>query len=143
MDREPPSTRSLFEQLTSAAILTEVVAIALAIGISATAAHFVRLWFRRLESRLDADSWQWKLLEGGVAVAFRREIEAAPDPDAKRRELEQQLAARRDPYARAESFGVADLIDPRRTRAALCDWVEWIQPALARQLGPRSYSIRP
>jgi acetyl-CoA carboxylase carboxyltransferase component len=82
-------------------------------------------------------------LEGGVAVAFRREIEAAPDPDAKRRELEEQLAARRDPYARAESFGVADLIDLRRTRAALCDWVEWIQPALARQLGPRSYSIRP
>jgi small-conductance mechanosensitive channel len=68
MDRDPPSTRSLFDQLTSAAILTEVVAIALAIGISATAAHFVRLWFRRLESRLDADSWQWKLLEGGVAV---------------------------------------------------------------------------
>ena len=36
-------------------------------------------------------------LEGGVAVAFRREIEAAPDPEAKRRELEEQLAARRDP----------------------------------------------
>ena len=28
-------------------------------------------------------------LEGGVAVAFRREIEAAPDPEAKRRELEE------------------------------------------------------
>ena len=82
-------------------------------------------------------------LEGGVAVAFRREIEAAPDPEAKRRELEQQLAARRDPYARAEAFGVADLIDPRKTRAALSAWVEWIQPALARQLGPRSYTLRP
>jgi len=68
MDREPPSTRSLFEQLTSAEILTEIVAIALAAAVSAAAAHFVRLWFRRLESRLDADSWQWKLLEGGVAV---------------------------------------------------------------------------
>ena len=33
-------------------------------------------------------------VEGGVAVAFRREIEAAPDPDAKRRELEEMLAAR-------------------------------------------------
>ncbi len=82
-------------------------------------------------------------LEGGVAVAFRREIESAPDPEAKRRELEERLAARRDPFARAESFGVADLVDPRRTRGALCAWVEWIQPALAQHLGPRSYSIRP
>jgi acetyl-CoA carboxylase carboxyltransferase component len=82
-------------------------------------------------------------LEGGVAVAFRREIEAAPDPEARRRELEEQLAARRDPYARAEGFGVADLIDPRRTRPALCAWVEWIQPSLSGLRGPRSYSIRP
>ena len=82
-------------------------------------------------------------LEGGVAVAFRREIEAAPDPEAKRREIEEKLAARRDPYARAESYGVADLVDPRRTRAALCAWVEWIQPALSQLVGPRSYSIRP
>ena len=82
-------------------------------------------------------------LEGGVAVAFRREIECAPDPEAKRRELEERLAAKRDPYARAESFGIADLIDPRRTRAALCAWVEWIQPLLSQLKGPRSYSIRP
>jgi len=82
-------------------------------------------------------------LEGGVAVAFRREIEAAPDPEAKRRELEERLAARRDPFARAESFGVADLVDPRRTRQALCAWVEWIQPALSQLTGPRSYSVRP
>jgi acetyl-CoA carboxylase carboxyltransferase component len=82
-------------------------------------------------------------LEGGVAVAFRREIEAAPDPEAKRRELEDQLAARRDPYARAEAFGVSDLIDPRHTRAALCAWLEWIQPGLAQLRGPRSYGPRP
>lgn len=68
MDRVPPPTSSLFEQLTSAAILTEIVAIAFAAAVSATAAHFVRLWFRRIESRLEVDSWQWKLLEGGVAV---------------------------------------------------------------------------
>ena len=82
-------------------------------------------------------------LEGGVAVAFRREIEAAPDPEAKRRELEEQLAARRDPYARAESYGVADLIDPRHTRRALCQWIELIQPGLAQLRGPRAYGPRP
>ena len=82
-------------------------------------------------------------LEGGVAVAFRREIAAAPDPEAKRRELEEQLASRRSPYARAEGFGVSDLIDPRTTRPALCNWIEWIQPHLEQHLGPRSYTVRP
>ncbi len=82
-------------------------------------------------------------LEGGVAVAFRREIAEAPDPDAKRRELEEELASRRSPYARAEGYAVSDLIDPRRTRSELCNWVEWIQPQLALHLGPRSYTVRP
>ncbi len=82
-------------------------------------------------------------LEGGVAVAFRREIAEAPDPDAKRRELEEELASRRSPYTRAEGYGVSDLIDPRRTRPELCNWVEWIQPQLALHLGPRSYTVRP
>jgi acetyl-CoA carboxylase carboxyltransferase component len=82
-------------------------------------------------------------VEGGVAVAFRREIEAAPDPDVRRRELEDQLSQARDPFAYAEAYAVNDLIDPRRTRPELCRWVEWIQPQLAAHLGPRSYSFRP
>jgi acetyl-CoA carboxylase carboxyltransferase component len=82
-------------------------------------------------------------LEGGVAVAFRREIAAAPDPNARRRELEASLATARSPYARAEAFGVNDLIDPRLTRPALCDWIDWIQPLLREHLGPRSHAIRP
>ena len=82
-------------------------------------------------------------LEGGVAIAFGREIAAAPDPEAHRRELEDAFAAERSPFDRAETFGVNDLIDPRRTRPALCDWIDWIQPSLAEHLGPRRYSIRP
>jgi acetyl-CoA carboxylase carboxyltransferase component len=82
-------------------------------------------------------------LEGGIAVAFRREIEAAPDPEAKRRELEERFAGARSPFPRAESFGVNDMIDPRETRPELCKWIEWIQPKLAQHTGPRSYAIRP
>jgi acetyl-CoA carboxylase carboxyltransferase component len=82
-------------------------------------------------------------LEGGVAVAYRREIEAAPDPEAKRRELEEKIAAQRSPYARAESFSVHDLIDPRHTRPTLCDWLDWIQPQLRECRGLRTYTIRP
>jgi acetyl-CoA carboxylase carboxyltransferase component len=76
-------------------------------------------------------------LEGGVAVAFRREIAAAEDPEAKRRELEEKLAKGRSPFPRAEIFGVHDLIDPRRTRPALCEWLAWTEPLLAQRLHQR------
>ena len=82
-------------------------------------------------------------IEGGVAVAFRREIAAAADPEKRRAELEEKLAGRRNPYARAEAFGVHDLLDPRETRPALCRWLRWNRPLLEGQRGPRSYSIRP
>jgi len=82
-------------------------------------------------------------IEGGVAVAFRREIAAAPDPDARRRELEEQLARGRSAFPRAESFGVHDLIDPRETRPVLCDWIDWVQPLLRDHVGVRAHTVRP
>jgi acetyl-CoA carboxylase carboxyltransferase component len=82
-------------------------------------------------------------VEGGVAVAYHREIAAADDPDAKRRELEEKLAARNSPYPRAENFSVHELIDPRETRPMLCRWIEWIQPLLPPLLGPSGFSARP
>jgi acetyl-CoA carboxylase carboxyltransferase component len=82
-------------------------------------------------------------VEGGVAVAFRREIEAAEDPEALRRELEERFSRGASAFPRAEGFGVNDLIDPRATRPALCEWVGWIQPALAQHLGEKRYALRP
>lgn len=82
-------------------------------------------------------------VEGGVAVAFRREIAAAEDPDAKRRELEEQLAARQSPFPRAEALSVHELIDPRETRPMLCRWLDRVQPLLPGLLGPRAFPIRP
>ncbi len=82
-------------------------------------------------------------LEGGVAVAYRRELEAAEDPARLRDELETQLAARRSPYARAESFGVHDLIDPRDTRQMLARWLRLEATRLQEQTGPRRYTMRP
>lgn len=72
--------------------------------------------------------------EGGVAVAFGREIAAAADPDARRRELEEAMFAQQGPVARAESFAMHELIDPRETRPALCDWAERVQPLLTQHL---------
>lgn len=82
-------------------------------------------------------------VEGGVAVAFRREIAEAEDPDAKRRELEEMLAARQSPFPRAEAFAVHELIDPRETRPMLCRWVDRVQPLLPTLLGPAAFSYRP
>jgi acetyl-CoA carboxylase carboxyltransferase component len=82
-------------------------------------------------------------VEGGVAVAFRREIAAAPDPEARRKELEDKLYAARSPFASAEAFGVHDMIDPRKTRGVLCDWVDMIEPRLTGARHPRSYTYRP
>jgi acetyl-CoA carboxylase carboxyltransferase component len=76
-------------------------------------------------------------IEGGVAVAFRREIAAAADPEAKRNELEETFAARRSPFPRAESFSVHDLIDPRDTRSRLCRWVERVWPLLSEHVASR------
>jgi acetyl-CoA carboxylase carboxyltransferase component len=80
-------------------------------------------------------------VEGGVAVAFRRDIAAAPDPEARRAELEELLASRRTPFPRAEGFGVHDLIDPRRTRPTLCQWLEWQQPRLREHVERRRLAV--
>ena len=69
-------------------------------------------------------------IEGGVAVAFRREIASAPDPEARRAELEEMLARGRTPFPLGQSFAVHDLIDPRRTRPLLCEWLECVRPLL-------------
>ena len=84
-------------------------------------------------------------VEGGVALAYRAEIESAEDPEARRRELEDSMAEAQSAFPRAEEFGVHDLIDPRETRPTICDWVDEIQSQLRSeaQRGPRRYTIRP
>lgn len=82
-------------------------------------------------------------LEGGVAVAYHREIAAAQDPDAKRKEYEDLLREGRSPFPRAESFAVHELIDPRETRPMLCEWIDWIQPQLDTLVGPVRFGMRP
>ena len=82
-------------------------------------------------------------LEGGVAVAFGREIASAADPAAKRLELEEKLAKARSPYRAAESFATHEMIDPRETRPLLCDWIEWNEARLDGLLGPSGFPMRP
>ena len=84
-------------------------------------------------------------VEGGVALAYRADIDAAEDPEARRRELEDAMAAAQSSFPRAEEFGVHDLIDPRDTRPVICNWIDEIQTQLESNAdrGPRRYTIRP
>ena len=82
-------------------------------------------------------------VEGGVAVAFGRDIAQAPDPEARRSELEARFASSRNPFRAAESFAVHEMIDPRETRPMLCDWIEWIQPRLEGLVGETRFLMRP
>ena len=67
-----------------------------------------------------AGEWGGIPIEGGVAAAYRREIEAAPDPDAYREEIEERLLRLRSPFRAAHHGDVIDLIDPRDTRRLAC-----------------------
>ena len=55
-------------------------------------------------------------VEGGVFAAFRREIEAADDPNARRSQIEAKLLADSSPWKTAEAFGLEEMIDPVETR---------------------------
>ncbi len=80
-------------------------------------------------------NWGSMHIAGGASAAYRREIENAPDPDRKRAEIEARLRAIASPFRTAEATG-QDIIDPRETRALLCEFVDDAQRILHSQLGP-------
>ena len=75
-------------------------------------------------------------IAGGASAAYRREIESADDPNAKLQEIEDRLNALASPFRTAEATG-QDIIDPRTTRAHICDFVEDAQRIVQSQLGQR------
>ncbi len=87
-------------------------------------------------------SWGSIPLEGGIAAAHRREIEAAPDPEARRQELTDHYVRYTSPFRTAERFGINDIIDPRETRPLLCDWVETAWQQLPQLLGRCGRTMR-
>jgi acetyl-CoA carboxylase carboxyltransferase component len=82
-------------------------------------------------------------IEGGVEAAYRREIESAPDPEARRQELHAYYQQLVSPFRTAERFGVHDIIDPRETRPLLCEWVEQVYELVPGQLGIIRRTMRP
>jgi len=97
-----------------------------------------------LDLRFGWPSGEWGAIpvEGGVAAAYRRDIASAPDPEARRRELEDKLVGLRSPFRAAETGDVMDIIDPRDTRSIICKFIKAAQPSLKRNAGPKR-SVRP
>jgi propionyl-CoA carboxylase beta chain len=63
--------------------------------------------------------------EGAVNIVFRKELEAAEDPDARRDELIADYRRRfANPYVAAERGYVDEVIEPRRTRRVLVSALE-------------------
>jgi acetyl-CoA carboxylase carboxyltransferase component len=88
--------------------------------------------------------WGSLPLRGGVDAAYRRVIEAAPDPAAKRAELQREYEAMTSPFRTAEVFGVEDIIDPADTRPRLCRWARSAYQTMASgPVGPSGRTFRP
>ena len=89
--------------------------------------------------------WGSLPMEGGLEAAYRRELEAAADPEALRAEIAARLEAVRSPFRTAERFSVEDIIDPRDTRPILCDWAERAHELIRHELhsGPKARGPRP
>jgi len=86
--------------------------------------------------------WGSLPLEGGIEAAYRAEIDAAADPAAKLKEIEERLSKLRSPFRSAEKFWVEEVIDPRKTRSLLCEFARLAEPI--RTAGPStSMTIRP
>lgn len=84
----------------------------------------------RFNFRYAWPSAQWGSLpiEGGLEVAYRAEIEAAPDPQAKRAEIEARVRSLTSPFRSAEAFVIEDIIDPAQTRQRLEEFARLSAP---------------
>ena len=82
-------------------------------------------------------NWGSMHISGGVSAAYRAEIEAAPDPAAKRAEIEARLGELASPFRTAHA-GQVEIIDPRETRALMEEFVEDAQEVLRLQVGQTS-----
>ena len=91
---------------------------------------------RSLNHRIAWPSARWGSIpvEGGVAAAYRKDIAAAEDPEARRLELEEHYHRLASPMRTAERFGIVDIVDPRETRSLLCEWVDDVWDVLKTEI---------
>ncbi len=82
-------------------------------------------------------------LEGAANVAYRKQIEQADDPDARRRELIAEMRSRVSALRGAEGFGVDDIVAPQDTRQRLIEILDRAPARRENHLPPKVRSISP
>jgi propionyl-CoA carboxylase beta chain len=97
----------------------------------------------RFRYRIAWPSGDWGSLpaEGGIDAAYKAHIEAAPDPDAARREIAARLDRLRSPFRSAERFYVEEIVAPSETRRWICEFAELA--AAAPPSGGAGFVYRP
>jgi acetyl-CoA carboxylase carboxyltransferase component len=111
-------------------------------GLAGTA--YARLQGINLHYAWPSARWGSIPFEGGIAAAYRRELDALPEEERATRlaELERKYERLASPFLTAEKFRVPDIIDPRETRPVLCDWIEDAYRVLPAQLGKKGRTMR-
>ena len=88
--------------------------------------------------------WGSLPIEGGLEVAFKRQLAGAENADELKAAIAQRLEGVRSPFRTAESFLVEDIIDPADTRPLLCEWVADAYATLrAAPAHPPRHGLRP
>jgi acetyl-CoA carboxylase carboxyltransferase component len=82
-------------------------------------------------------------VEGSVDVAFRKEYEAAPDPQAKRQEMIDRIRTQISSMRAAEGFGIDEIVDPRDTRKLLIEIFDSCPARRPNDHPPKFRSIAP
>ena len=83
--------------------------------------------------------------EGGIEAAYKRQLAESPDPVALRAELNARIETARGPLGPLSRFQMEEMIDPRDTRALVCEWAETAYQRVSQpsQLVPRAIQFRP
>ena len=83
--------------------------------------------------------------EGGIEAAYKRQLAEAADPAALRAEIEARIESVRGPIGPLNRFQMEEMIDPRDTRAWICEWLEnaWRIVAQPASLVSRPLGFRP
>jgi acetyl/propionyl-CoA carboxylase alpha subunit/acetyl-CoA carboxylase carboxyltransferase component len=83
--------------------------------------------------------------EGGIEAAYKRQLAEAADPKALRAEIEARIESARGPIGPLNRFQMEEMIDPRDTRALVCEWVENAYRIVSQpsRVVPRAIGFRP
>ncbi len=82
-------------------------------------------------------------VEGSIDVAYAKQYQNAPDPQARRQELIDEMRREIDPLKAAEGFGIDELILPSETRERIIEVLERAPARRPSRMPPKFRSIAP